>query len=52
MMVGNGPNDVLAFEESDLAVLTLEQKEKVSKLVIDAADIIINQICQVLDVEF
>lgn len=52
MMVGNGPNDVLAFEESDLAVLTLEQKEKVSKRVIDAADIIINQICQVLDVEF
>lgn len=52
MMVGNGPNDILAFEEADLAVLTLEQKEKVSKRVFDAADIIINKICQVLDIDF
>ncbi|MCL2687610.1 MAG: HAD family hydrolase, partial [Methanobrevibacter sp.] len=36
MMVGNGPNDILAFEEADLAVLTLEQNEKVSKKVFDA----------------
>jgi Cu+-exporting ATPase len=52
MMVGNGPNDVLAFEEADLAVLTLEQNEKVSKKVFDAADIVITQICQVLEIEF
>jgi len=52
MMVGNGPNDILAFEEADLAVLTLEQNEKVSKKVFDAADIVINQISQVLDIEF
>ncbi|MBZ9570402.1 HAD family hydrolase [Methanobrevibacter sp. TMH8] len=52
MMVGNGPNDILAFEESDLAVLTLEQKEEVSKRVIEAADVIIEKICQVLDIEF
>jgi len=52
MMVGNGPNDILAFEKADLAVLTLEQNEKVSKRVFDAADIIINQICELLDVEF
>lgn len=52
MMVGNGPNDILAFEESDLAVLTLEQKEKVSKRVFDSADIIINKICQILDIDF
>ncbi len=52
MMVGNGPNDILAFEKADLAVLTLEQDEKVSKKVFDAADIVINQICQILDIEF
>jgi Cu+-exporting ATPase len=52
MMVGNGPNDVLAFEESDLAVLTLEQKEIVAQKVYDAADIVINEICEVLKIEF
>ena len=52
MMVGNGPNDILAFKEADLGVLTLEQNEKVSKKVFDAADIVITQICQVLDIEF
>lgn len=52
MMVGNGPNDILAFEQSDLAILTLEQGEIVSKRVYDAADIVINKISELLDVEF
>ncbi|BBL62092.1 MAG: HAD family hydrolase [Methanobrevibacter arboriphilus] len=52
MMVGNGPNDILAFEKADLAVLTLEQNEEVSKKVFDAVDVVIDQICQVLDIEF
>lgn len=52
MMVGNGPNDILAFKKSDVGVLTLEQNEKVSKKVFDAADIVINEICEVLDIEF
>ncbi|RBQ23008.1 Soluble P-type ATPase-like phosphatase [Candidatus Methanobinarius endosymbioticus] len=52
MMVGNGPNDILAFKKSDLAVLTLEQKEKVSQKVYDAANIVINQIYEVLDIDF
>ena len=52
MMVGNGPNDILAFLESDLAVLTLEQGEKISQKVYDAADIVINNIIEVLDIDF
>ncbi len=52
MMVGNGPNDVLAFKEADLAVLTLEQKEKVADKVFDAADIVIDQICEVIGIAF
>jgi len=52
MMVGNGPNDILAFEKSDLAVLTLEQNEKVSQKVFDAADIVIKEISEILDIEF
>ena len=52
MMVGNGPNDILAFKEANLAVLTLEQKEKVQRKVFDAADIVINKITEVLDIDF
>jgi len=52
MMVGNGPNDILAFEGSDLAVLTLEQGEKVSQKVFDAVDIVIKEISEILDIEF
>jgi len=52
MMVGNGPNDILAFEKSDLAVLTLEQGEEISQKVYDAVDIVINNITEVLDLDF
>ena len=52
MMVGNGPNDILAFKEADLAVLTLEQGEKISQKVFDASDIVINNIIEVLDIDF
>jgi len=52
MMVGNGPNDIQAFKKADLAVLTLEQGEKVSQKVYDSADIVIKKICEVLDIDF
>jgi Cu+-exporting ATPase len=52
MMVGNGPNDILAFKKADLAVLTLEQDEKIAQKVFDAADIVINKITEVLDIDF
>jgi len=52
MMVGNGPNDILAFEKSDLAVLTLEQGEEISQKVHDAVDIVIDNIQEVLAIDF
>jgi Cu+-exporting ATPase len=52
MMVGNGPNDILAFKEADLAVLTLEQGEKVSQKIYDVTDFVINKITEVLDIDF
>ena len=52
MMVGNGPNDILAFKEADLAVLTLEQGETVPQKVFNVADIVINNITEILDIDF
>jgi Cu+-exporting ATPase len=52
MMVGNGPNDVLAFNESDVSVLTLQQNEYISDELKSKVDHIINDIIEVLDIEF
>lgn len=52
MMVGNGPNDILAFNEADLAVLTLEQQEPVTQKLFDASDVVINDIIELLDIDF
>jgi Cu+-exporting ATPase len=52
MMVGNGPNDVLAFESADLAILTTEQEEPIPQKVIASADIVINKITEILAIDF
>lgn len=52
MMVGNGPNDILAFKKSDLAVLTLEQNEKIPKIVYDSVDMVIDHISEILNIDF
>ena len=52
MMVGNGPNDILAFKKADLAILTLEQQENISQKVFDSVDFVINNITEVLDIDF
>ncbi|MDR1721750.1 MAG: HAD family hydrolase [Methanobrevibacter sp.] len=52
MMVGNGPNDVLAFKNADVSVLTLEQKEPVTDSLMKSADYVINDIIEVLDIDF
>ncbi|KZX16500.1 putative copper-importing P-type ATPase A [Methanobrevibacter cuticularis] len=52
MMVGNGPNDILAFKKADLSVLTLEQNEPISQSIIDEVDIVINNITELLDINF
>lgn len=52
MMVGDGPNDVLAFSHADVAVLTLEQIGKAPDSLKSKADYVIDDISQVLDIDF
>lgn len=52
MMVGNGANDILAFKEADVGVLTLEQEEDIPEKVFDAADEIVYNIQEILDIDF
>jgi soluble P-type ATPase len=52
MMVGNSVNDVLALKEADIGVLTVQQKEENPQIVYDAADVIVANIKEVLDIDF
>ena len=52
MMVGNSVNDIFALEKADVGVLTEQQKENNPKKLYDAADVVIGNIKEVLDVEF
>ncbi|MGN0177029.1 MAG: HAD family hydrolase [Methanobrevibacter sp.] len=52
MMVGDGINDILAFKNADVSVLTIEQEEEVSPKVMDKTDHIINDIFEVTEIDF
>ena len=52
MMVGDGLNDVLAFEAADVSVLTIEQQEEVSPKLFGKTDFIIRDIINVCDIKF
>ena len=52
MMVGDGLNDVLAFKQSDVSVLTIEQHEEVSPKLMDKTDYIIESIREVSQIDF
>lgn len=52
MMVGDGLNDVLAFSEADISVLTIEQEEEVSPKLINTTDYIIKDIYEVTSIDF
>jgi soluble P-type ATPase len=52
MMVGNSANDILALKAADVGVLTLQQEENVPKKVYNAADYVINNILEIIDIEF
>jgi soluble P-type ATPase len=52
MMVGNSANDILALNEADLGVLTLQQEEETPKKVYDAADVVVENLKEILDIDF
>lgn len=52
MMVGNGANDILAFKEADIGVLTLQQEEEVPEKVFNAADVVVHNIREIVDIDF
>ena len=52
MMVGDGLNDLLAFNKADVSVLTIEQQEEVSPKMMDKADYVIEDIFEVTKIDF
>ena len=52
MMVGNSSNDILALEEADVGVLTLQQGEETSDKVFEVADHVVNNISEILSIDF
>ena len=51
MMVGNSANDILALKEADVGVLTTQQDEKPSSKVLDAADVVVGNIKDILNID-
>jgi len=52
MMVGNSANDILALQEANLGVLTTQQDENPAEKVIKAADVVVDNIKDILDINF
>ena len=52
MMVGDGLNDVLAFNNADVSVLTVEQEEEVSPKLVNKTDYVIQKISEVISIDF
>ena len=52
MMVGDGLNDLLAFNKADVSVLTIEQQEEVSPKMLDKTDYVIRNIWEVTNIDF
>jgi soluble P-type ATPase len=52
MMVGNSANDILALKEADVGVLTTQQNDETSEKVFNAADVVVSNIKEILDIDF
>ena len=50
--IGDGLNDILAFKEADVSVLTIEQQEEVSPKMMDKTDYVIEDIIEVTMIDF
>ena len=52
MMVGNSANDILALEEANVGVLTVQQGDETPQRVFDAADVVVENIRDILEIDF
>ncbi len=50
IMVGDGLNDILAFQAADIAILTLEQESERPQRLIDAADLVVEEIGEIIPI--
>lgn len=50
VMVGDGMNDILALRAADVGILTMQQGDERPQVLMDAADIIIGNIIEVVDI--
>ncbi len=50
VMVGDGINDILAFREADLSVLSIQQTGRCPPLLCEEADIVINDIKEIIPI--
>ena len=50
VMVGDGINDILAFRAADLSVLSIQQTGKCPPLLCEEADIVINDIKEIIGI--
>jgi Cu+-exporting ATPase len=50
LMVGDGINDILALKVADIAIVTVQQRSKRPQVLMKSADIIINNIIDVVDI--
>ena len=52
LVVADEENDILAFKEADVSVLTIEQQEEVSPKMMDKTDYVIEDIIEVTMIDF
>ena len=52
MMVGDGPNDVKAFNQADISVLTIEQNENYSDNLEGITDYVVDDIAKIIEIDF
>ena len=52
MMVGDAINDLIAFNQADVSVLTIEQEEEISPKMLDKSDYVINHISEIVNIDF